>query len=471
MYKFIFFVLLSVLVNQSKAQNFSEEYSLKVEAWSANSEKKTMGTHKMYPTRSIATLKNFNPAKVPLNKYGGRKDIQLKATGFFYVTKINGRWWTVDPLGNPYINISMVNVALGGSEKLKKNIADSFGTNVNWAIKTKDFLQDLGFNSLGAWSDYQAFQQVPSQKEKPLAYTIIKNFMGDYGGSLKKTHQESGHMGYPDRTIFVFDPGFEIFCDNYAKQLAATKNDPNLYGYFSDNELPFEKQSIDRYLSKKDTTDFGYLATKKWLLEKGITQAQITDSVRADFVGLMAEKYFSIVSKAIKKYDPNHLYLGSRLHHTYEKKLPQMFQAVGKYVDVIAVNYYREWAPTNEDVTNWEKWSGKPFIITEWYTKGMDSKMPNYSGAGWVVNTQEDRGLFYQNFVMGLLESKNCVGFHWFKYQDNDSTNLKADPSNTDANKGVVSVDFAVYKPLTDKMKELNLVLYPLIDFFDKRRK
>jgi len=184
----------------------------------------------------------------------------------------------------------------------------------------------------------------------------------------------------------------------------------------------------------------------------------------------MAEKYYSVVSKAIKKYDPNHLYLGSRLH-SYELKVEPFFRAVGKYVDVIAINYYRVWTPVAKDMENWTTWSGKPFIVTEWYTKGEDSKMTNYSGAGWLVHTQNDRGLFYQNFSLALLESGNCVGFHWFKYQDNDPDNKNVDPSNTDANKGIVNTTYDVYEPLLSKMKEINTQVYSLIDFFDKRKK
>jgi hypothetical protein len=234
--------------------------------------------------------------------------------------------------------------------------------------------------------------------------------------------------------------------------------------------MPFQRLSLDNYLSKKDTTDQGYVAARNWLQQKNLAVKDITDKERNEFLGVMAERYYSIVSKAIKKYDPNHLYLGSRFH-SYEKKVPEVFKAAGKYVDVIAVNYYREWTPLKEDITNWEAWSGKPFIITEWYTKGEDSGMPNYSGAGWIVRTQKDRGLFYQNFTLALLESKNCVGFHWFKYQDNDPSNLKTDPSNRDANKGIVKLDYTVYKDLADKMKELNKNVYSLIDFFDSRNK
>lgn len=113
------------------------------------------------------------------------------------------------------------------------------------------------------------------------------------------------------------------------------------------------------------------------------------------------------------------------------------------------------------------QWSGRPFIITEYYTKGEDSGMPNQSGAGWIVRTQRDRGLFYQNFNLALLESGNCVGWHYFKYQDNDPTVTGVDPSNIDANKGLVDNYYNVWTDLAGKMKELNLQVYDVIKHFD----
>jgi len=84
------------------------------------------------------------------------------------------------------------------------------------------------------------------------------------------------------------------------------------------------------------------------------------------------------------------------------------------------------------------------------------------------VATQQDRGWFYQNFTLGLLESKVCVGWHWFKYIDNDPTDLKTDPSNRDSNKGIVNVKYEPYQPLLDAMQELNHAAYPLTDYFDR---
>ena len=97
--------------------------------------------------------------------------------------------------------------------------------------------------------------------------------------------------------------------------------------------------------------------------------------------------------------------------------------------------------------------------------------MPNQSGAGWIVKTQRDRGFFYQNYNLALLESKNCVGWHYFKYQDNDPTAKGVDPSNTDSNKGIVNNLYEVWKPMMDLMKELNTQVYHLIQYFDDSNK
>ena len=144
-----------------------------------------------------------------------------------------------------------------------------------------------------------------------------------------------------------------------------------------------------------------------------------------------------------------------------------MFEVAGRYMDVISVNHYQRWTPDMEEITNFGKWSGKPFMVTEFYTKGEDSDLPNTTGAGWNVHTQEERGLFYQNFCLQLLESKCCVGWHWFKYMDNDPEDLTTDESNRDSNKGMVKWNFEPYPALLAKMKQLNDRTFRLIQYFD----
>ena len=95
--------------------------------------------------------------------------------------------------------------------------------------------------------------------------------------------------------------------------------------------------------------------------------------------------------------------------------------------------------------------------------------LANTSGAGWCVRTQKDRGYAYQHFTLGLLEAGNCVGWHWFRYQDNDPT-AKADKSNIDSNKGLVDNHFECYTDLAEAMKEVNANVYSLAAYFDAQR-
>jgi hypothetical protein len=197
--------------------------------------------------------------------------------------------------------------------------------------------------------------------------------------------------------------------------------------------------------------------------------ADVTAEDMDAFNAFYFERYMSIVTKAIRRYDTNHMYLGCRFNQeTEELNNGPMFQVAGKYMDVVSINHYRKWEPDQRTMANWGQWSGRPFFITEWYIKGVDSGLPNKTGAGWLVPTQKDRGLFYQNFCLELLKSPSCVGWQWFKYQDNDPENLNTDSSNRDSNKGIVSPVYEPYNDLLAQMKVLNQQVYHLIGYFDR---
>ncbi len=423
-----------------------------------------------FKTRTVQQLVGYNPPRKPVkqNKYGGRKDMRSESTGFFHVRKINGRWWGVDPDGCLYKHLAVNCIITGKSIRNQEAFEEKFKTKEKWIIETNKLLHEYGFNGSGSWSDTEAIISSGQQSESPLAYTINLNFMSGYGKERGGTYAVPGHTGYPNNTIFVFDKEFMQYCDSEAEKLGKYANDPNLFGYFSDNELPFKMETLDGYLSLENNSDHGYRAAKAWLSDKGIKAEDITDENRSEFLAFVADRYFKIVSEAIRKYDPNHLFLGPRLYSS-EKNNEAFLRTAGKYVDVLSCNYYGRWTPRSEEMNNWSSWSGKPFIITEWYVKGEDSGLPNQSGAGWIVKTQADRGLFYQNYTLALLESGNCLGWHWFKYQDNDPSLKGAGLSNIDANKGIVNNYYETYKPCLDLMGEINHQIYDLADYFDRQ--
>ncbi len=421
---------------------------------------------KSYPTRVLSDF----PAAVTgekdssLSEFGGLIEHKTKATGFFYATNLDGRWWLVDPNGCLFIDRGVSDVEKVRGIESKQVLAQEFGNETNWAVQTTALLRSNGFNNLGAWSDVGRLRSMAH----PLVYTRILNFMSSYGEQRGGTYQQSGHTGYPNNCIFVFYPAFEIFCDVHALQVVQTKNDPWLLGYFSDNEMPLWGGMLTNYL-RLPSEDAGYRAASEWLQARHGKPAAIddvTEQDREDFLAFVVERYYQVVSSAIKKYDPNHLFLGSRFNGRVLNE-PEVFKAAGPYLDVVSVNYYDVWTPSQQKIISWEHESGKPVLITEWYTKAEDSGLANTGGAGWIVKTQRDRGLFYQNYTLALLQSRVCVGWDWFKYADNDPTDTTSDPSNRDANKGIVNVHYQPYQPLLEAMRQINERVYSLVTYFD----
>ncbi len=420
-----------------------------------------------HATRTVATLPAFHmrrcaPAR---DVYGGDPARVTASNGFFRTAKIAGRWWLVDPAGHLFITVGLCSVTPKcASDTARSAFAKAFGGEQAWANATADLLWEHGFNGLGAWSA----DTVMSGATRRLVYAPIWNFMSSYGKRRGGTHRQPGHTGYPHDAMFVFDPEFEAFALEHARQLAACKDDPWLLGHFSDNELPFKRSALDNFLSL-DSDEHGYQAARRWLDERRGTNAPLaaaTEEDRAAFAEYVAERYFSIVAKAIRHNDPHHLFLGCRFYGE-EKTMPGVWRAAGRHADVVSVNLYLQWTPDAAWLANWERWSGKPVMITEFYAKGADAGMLNETGAGFLVRTQRDRGLFYQNFTLGLLAARVCVGWHLFKYTDNDPDDPNAEPSNRNSNKGLLT---SAFKPHTDYLQELralNWNVYDVISYID----
>ncbi|MFC2115073.1 hypothetical protein ACFLTU_01260 [Bacteroidota bacterium] len=432
-------------------------------------ESKKKPAHKWIPkeTYTIQQLTGYEQKADPeYSPYGGIIGTRFPTKGFFYTTKNNGRWWLVDPEGHLFIHKAVCSVIPGSSENFCWNLKNKFGSEEAWAESTTMFLRELGFNGTASWSNNGLLQ---SAQNRPV-YTQMWNFMSSYARARGAARMGSGNHKYKGDVIYVFDPDFKTFADTYAKQLAESRDDPFLLGHFSDNEMPLRPNALDLCL-QLDKSEPGYQAALAWLKErKGqneINREDITSEDRDSFFGFYVERYFSIVTAAIKKYDPNHLYLGIRLIGVSDNET--MMRAYGKYADVLSMNWYGAWMLPGERMDNWAKWTDKPFIISEWYAKGHDVPgLSNESGAGWLVRTQKERGYYYQNMTLNLLCRKNNVGWHWFKYADNDPDDLTTDPSNRNANKGIVNVNYEPYTDLTNAMKELNCQAYRLIEFFDE---
>lgn len=415
-----------------------------------------------------------------LDEYGGWKGTHVgNPDGFFRVRKIGERWWMVDPAGNFFLAKSVGSFTPGNSKRQQRALQEKFGTRARWAADEMAFLKSCGFNSLGAWAADEAVDgSCPTQR---MPYAVLISPMNAYNWSLKRSGREAdlfsrarsggSSFGFP----FVFDEGFAEEAERRLSAAAKLADDPWLMGYFIDNELQFRLEMLEDCLSKWPKGHVNHDAAQRWIdARKGRSGCGVKDIAnedRIEFVAYCLDVYLRTVTGILRRYDKNHLFFGCRFHlWNSELRNPAFFRVAGRYMDAVSINHYGRWQPDLDAMRNWEQWSGKPFMITEFYVKGEDSGLGNTSGAGWIVPTQEDRGIFYQNFVNGLVSSGACIGWHWFRYGDNDPEDTTRDPSNRDANKGIVTWDYRRYMPLVERMKEMNFCIYRLARFHEKRK-
>jgi hypothetical protein len=286
------------------------------------------------------------------------------------------------------------------------------------------------------------------------------SIIGNYAKERNLYMPSYGSTNLKGDVLPVFNEDLPAYIDNACSKLAAIKDDPWVFGIFSDNEIPlFEENIIRNYLALGEN-DSGAQRARAWLTERGKTEDAITAEDDRAFCLMALSKYFGMVRDAINKYDPNHMYLGTRFHKTVLTQ-SSAYEAAGKYMDVVAINLYHRWNVDQEMINRMADIAGKPFMITEWYAKGVDSGLRNESGAGFTVRTQKERGLFYENFTISLLRNPNMVGWHWFRYMD-EGPYQKGEKAS---NKGILNGHFEPYEGLAGSMGRINRNVYGLRDY------
>jgi len=414
-----------------------------------------------YKTTLLKCLSDFKPAPVALSRYGGRADRKDKATGFFHAKETNAGWVLVDPEGCHFFSVGVCSTSPHDSvPDHTEAFAERFVDSADWAKKTHDLIvNSLRFNSLGCWSDWRTFKK--AGREVP--YVRRWNLMASYAKKKGVTYKEYGHTGFRNDVLPVFDQGFARHCDEICSEMKETRDDPWLIGHFTDNELPFKSDGIlNRYLSSPEQ-DESHIVAARFLKENGITRESISSEHDTKFAELVLQAYYRTVHDAIRKHDPNHMILGSRLHGRAAGQ-DICYTASGPFVDVVSINYYHRWTPDQKELDQRAALAGKPILITEWYAKGADSGLKNAKGAGFTVPTQKDRGMFYENFAIGLLANKSIVGWHWFRYIDDGD--LKTEGHS--CNKGIVDLQYQEYRELGTSMRAVNSLAYQLADFLRK---
>lgn len=383
-------------------------------------------------------------------RYGTYKYLRTDSTGFFYTKKIDGRWWMIDPDGYAGINMAVTSFTSAA-------IQDDY-----------DIVRNIGFNGSGNFlsSESQTKSGYNYMNYSNFSYVRRLNFFLNYKNVRKNYYTTpAGVQGSLDH-ILIFDPKFEEYADNLANtNVTPFVDERDLLGWFTDNEINFNQDQLRNLVRDLPAGDPSRDSALVFAASKGLTEADcisytsnVTEDIKKEFAAKLAERYFRIVSSAIRKYDPNHLILGSRFHGR-PRGIQAVVNASHKYMDVTSVNFYDKFTP-DEQISR-ESWTAdKPTIIGEFYIKDINAFSSSQPGAGWYVNSQAHRGYFYQNTCIELLKNKSFIGWQYFRYMD--------DP---DSNKGIVNTSRTEYSEMTAYMSELNKQVYRLTDFYDGKNR
>jgi hypothetical protein len=385
----------------------------------------------------------LSKSDMPYCKYGGYRDTKAKATGFFRVEKIDGRWWFVDPDGHLFLSMGADSIGAGAATPVRgrealfaklppstdgRGAASFYSWNLErrygsewtkpWIDTTLRRMMAWGFNTIGNWSDARLGQagRVP--------YVVTTRGWGI----------ESGPMGVVD----VFAADFAERMDRVAaQQCDSHRDDPYLLGYFLGNEPPWpgrEPVAVDAILAGPATPL--QAAAKKFLA------AGDTPERRKTFLTDAYTKFIETVQGAVKKHDPNHLSLGLR----FGSSAPPEIVKASKIFDVYSLNSYA-YTVNQREIDKVRDLIDRPIMIGEFHFGTPGRGMT--PGLRQVAN-QEERGVAYRYYVENALADRNIVGAHWFEWIDEPSTG-RFDGENY--NIGLIDVTDRPYTELVEAAK------------------
>jgi hypothetical protein len=297
--------------------------------------------------------------------FGGYKNTQALANGFFRVQRIDGRWWFVDPQGHLFLSTGINDTPGGGA---------GFENDDPPTSRTNRRLDSWGMTTGGLGRPRTVF----------LHWPVSKSF-----------------LGMPDVYSAEFAEGIDAAAN---RQCTPLRNDPMVIGYFVGNEPPWngrESELCGLILGGPDTVTKAKL---KDFLVQGDTPVR-----RRKFVLACFEAYLEVICRAVRKYDPNHLLLGIR----FGGRMADEALIIARVFDVCSINVY-EYEPTKQ-LIHAARLSGRPILIGEFHV-GVPA---DGLAAGLVqAKDQAERGIAYRYYVEQAASLEWFVGAYWFKWRD-----------------------------------------------------
>ena len=387
--------------------------------------------------------------KVERDRYGGFSHTGEKATGFFRLQKTDGRWWLTDPLGNLFLGTGVNGVRYVKYEYTSTHRREYIFRELPPPAFRRPSI--YGYDepevSFSQWNLYRRYGR--SWKEKWSAFTVLRmrqwglnmtnwsdTSLSDkipYAKFLEGWGIEGSVFGIPD----IWSPALREKIDSLARtECTPLKDDPWLVGYFTGNEPVWpgrESLAVDALLQGPET------ATRK-ALKTFLAQGD-TPERRKAFIVSTYTKYLETVREAIRRYDPNHLILGTRLG---DDPSEEALKLAGLF-DAVTLNVYRKKISRGMLDSIYEI-TKKPVIIGEFHMGVADHGL----AAGLVrVKDREERAKAYRVYVENAFAHPAVVAVNWYKWRDDPATGHE---EGENFNLGIVDITDRAYPELIKAM-------------------
>jgi hypothetical protein len=384
---------------------------------------------------------------------------------------------------------------LGYAPHGRKN-EKKYASRAAWEEEALGRLKQWGFTMLGAGCD-------PGLRHRGLIHCeflgIGEHFalMGDEHDITPNEHRPCS--AFPN----VFHPDFEAYARHVARgKCRPARDDPWLLGYFIDNELAWwgrawgSEAGLFDAVMRKGAAHTAKVALGDFLAARfggetaafnvvfgtglgGFEELGGLDflphatpgqrEVKRAFLAFVAERYFAVVSRAIREADPNHLVLGARFAGT-EGTPPVVWEAAGRHCDVVTFNFYpmadldegrvythlgKTGEPTAAHFEKYHDLVRRPMLITEWSFPALDAGLPSAHGAGQRFRTQAGRTQATRLFARTMLSMPFLLGYDYFMWVDEPALGIST-PFPEDSNYGLINEDGEPYTLLTEMFTELH---------------
>jgi hypothetical protein len=355
----------------------------------------------------------------------------------FSLTKSHGAHWLRSPSGTPFFSLGICCVDQG----VPTNKFDSrnpayvasrfYESPPQWAEATCQRLGQWSFTTIGAWSDYELLRTAPS---KLPALTPILH-VGSTAGAPWWDMWSDKVVAEMDRVA--------------RKLILPLRDDPRLLGYYTDNEMGWwnailikmtmeqspasgQRQRLltllrqeyghdwDRFQNDFDAdgaSSFADLSAGGRIYLRGGGNGI---RVARKFMGILADRYYSLVHGMIRKYDQRALILGDRYQSFF---YPEVARASRKWVDIASSNLNAHWNDGSflrSYLQTLHELTGRPLLVSEIYMSSMENGSGNLNNSANfpVVSTQEERARACANSLRQLAGIPYVVGIDWFQYYD-----------------------------------------------------